>query len=183
MRIHIYESLLNVVYSVLEPTPVRQEASIKLTLLFGCDVLVPEPVLIVVKVDRHEMLVGLVIGVFNFIKTSIFLGREVSQALLLCRVKLVLFDSVLVLVDPPTIFLGVCFAHLLHHPLNHASVFCRLFLINTSAHEHSVELLLSSIIVAIILRIGAQVGHINDVEIQLAHHFLSVGDGYSPLVR
>ena len=169
--------------SVLEPATASDHTSLVLSFLLFANVIIPEAIIIVVVVDGDEMLVCHIMGSLNTVNVSILLDREVCEALLYSRVKLVLLDGVLLLVDLSTFLFHIRLAHLGHQVVEHVRLASLLIFINATAHEKSIELFLGSIVITIILCVRAQLCHVDDVEIQLLHHLLAVFHGNADFVR
>ena len=103
--------------SVLEPSPVSEIAGFHLASFLLSDVVVPETVVIVVVIDRDDVLIRDVSGTLDIVKLCIRLLWEVGKTLLDLWVELILGNVALFVVDLATISLPIELLHLHHGSL------------------------------------------------------------------
>ena len=104
---------------MLEPSTGGEEACFNLFLLLGGDPLVPEPVLVVVVVDGHEVRVRNVVRRLYLINVRVRLGREVHQTLLGLWIELKVLDLHLLFVYFATLSISILTCHFFHNLFEH----------------------------------------------------------------
>ena len=85
------------------------------TLLLLYDVIIPEAIVVVIKVDRHLTLVFVLLTDLPVIRLGVWLPIEICHASLSLSVHLVLLDVQVRIIELLTLFVGVSTIYASHH--------------------------------------------------------------------